>query len=263
MPGQIEDSVDRLIAGWDARGNGIDPQLPGVLARLQRVRAYIEQEMEAVFAAHNLTLGAFEVLATLARQGPPYQLPQRALNEALRLTSGTVSVRVDRLVAEGLVRREPDPDDGRSVLVTLTPEGLHRWQAAAPAHRENLARLLAPLTPAERETLAGLLRRLLIAYEAESRPGPFGLDLAPAHIAVAVRRAAGLPAEPGLLVRGVAPGSPAARAGLRTGDVLTAVDGQAVRAHDALEAIVAAARGPFRVRVMRGTETVEAQIEPA
>jgi DNA-binding MarR family transcriptional regulator len=261
MHEELQDSVDRLVAGWAAQGSDLDPVLPGVLARLQRVRSYVEQEMEHVFAAHGLTLGAFEVLATLAREGPSHQLPQRALNEALRLTSGTVSVRIDRLAAEGLVRREPDPSDGRGVLVTLTDEGLARWQAAAPAHRENLARLLAPLTTDERETLAALLRRLLVAYEAESRHGPLGMELAPAHIAMAVRRAAGLEAVPGLLVRDVAAGSAAARAGLRTGDLLTHADGRPTRAQDAFAAIVAAAKRPTRVRVLRGADEIELTVD--
>lgn len=65
-----------------------------------------------------------------------------------------MSVRIDRLESMGLVRRESDPDDGRGVLVALTPAGLAAFDAAAPAHLANEARLLAPLAPAERAALA-------------------------------------------------------------------------------------------------------------
>ena len=69
------------------------------------------------------------MLSALRRAGPPFQLTPGALLRATLVTSGTMTNRIDRLAAAGLVRREPDPRDRRGVLVTLSERG----QAAVDA----------------------------------------------------------------------------------------------------------------------------------
>ena len=85
----------------------------------------------------------FDVLAALRRAGAPYELsPGRLLRETL-VTSGTMTNRVDRLAARGLVERYPDPDDRRGVIVRLTPEGKatrRRRVRGAAGRRARLAR---------------------------------------------------------------------------------------------------------------------------
>ena len=75
------------------------------------------------------------MLAALRRAGAPYELsPGRLLRETL-VTSGTMTNRVDRLAARGLVTRLPDPNDRRGVLVRLTRAGRYdrRRRARGPA----------------------------------------------------------------------------------------------------------------------------------
>ena len=71
--------------------------------------------------------------------------------------------RIDRVEALGLVERLPDPHDRRGTLVALTREGLKTVDAAVVAHLANEERLLGALSPAERGTLARLLRKLLLS----------------------------------------------------------------------------------------------------
>src|ERR1700722_15494568 len=85
----------------------------------------------------------FDVLSALRRQGPPYQLSPGALLHATLVTSGTMTNRIDRLAAAGLVSRQRDQQDKRGVLVALTDRG----QSAADA-------ALAGLLARERELLA-------------------------------------------------------------------------------------------------------------
>jgi DNA-binding MarR family transcriptional regulator len=249
------DWVDRVVAGWrEAR-----PELPvapiEVIARLERIRGYLDQELETTFAEAGLTGPSFSVLATLTRLGG--RVSQRALMDELRLTSGTVSVRIDRLVAAGLVVREPDPRDARGALVSLTAAGSALFERCAPIHLANEDRLLAALDEEERATLADLLRRLLISFEG-TRPLrgslPYlGLTLAPAHVAIEMRRAVGLPERTGLLVRAVATDGPAAGR-LEPGDILTAAGGRELRSIATLYRALGEAAGPGRLRlaVVRG-----------
>src|SRR4051794_21399533 len=165
------DSVDALLASWHERRPDLDFSPVAVISRLARVRGYITGELDRVYAAHGLGAATFGVLVTLARIG---EVSQRRLMDDLGLTSGTISVRIDRLVEEGLVIRRPDPDSGRSTLITLTPRGRELFERVVPAHLANEERLLAALSAEERETLAGLLRKLLVEFEGSTGPRRLG-----------------------------------------------------------------------------------------
>ena len=73
-------------------------------------------------------------------------MPQARLMDALGLTSGTVSVRLERLEKSGIVTREPDPASARSSLVQLTQKGVELFDRAAPVHLANEDRLLSALS---------------------------------------------------------------------------------------------------------------------
>ena len=82
--------------------------------------------------------------------------------------------RIDQLAKAGLVRREPDPQDKRGVLVVLTPVGTARVDAALADLLGSEEKLLAGLDPGQREDLSGLLRTLLAPFDARERPGSAG-----------------------------------------------------------------------------------------
>lgn len=74
--------------------------------------------------------------------------------------------RIDRLVGRRFVRREADPGDGRSVLVTLTEDGQMRVDAAITRLVDVEAELLQALSRADRDRMAALLRKLSLSYDA-------------------------------------------------------------------------------------------------
>jgi DNA-binding MarR family transcriptional regulator len=73
--------------------------------------------------------------------------------------------RIDRLVTRGLVERRTDPNDGRGILVQMTELGRSRVDAAITELVSEEARLLATLTRADQERLAGLLRKLSLDFD--------------------------------------------------------------------------------------------------
>jgi len=224
------DSVDALLKSWAERRPDLDFRPVGVITRLARVRAHLDGELEEVFAELGLTGPSFAALVTLARIADDRGVSQRRLAGELGLTPGTVSVRVDRLVEQGLAVRTPDPDSQRNTLVALTSQGQALFDRLAPAHLDNEQRLLAALTEPEQDLLAGLLRKLLAEFEgsqpADAGQGRLGLVVTPAHITMQMRAAVGLPPAHGLLVRSVEPGLPAEQAGILAGDVLTCAGGR-------------------------------------
>ena len=161
------DEVDDLVAAWQAERPDLDIEPLQVLSRVSRLARHLDRARRAAFAGHALEPWEFDVLSALRRQGAPCQLSPGALLRTTLVTSGTMTNRIDRLEQAGLVRRQPDPQDKRGVLVTLTAAGRSRVDAALADLLASERVLLDCLGGAERRTLAGLLRVLLAPLDAE------------------------------------------------------------------------------------------------
>ncbi|WP_084957081.1 MarR family winged helix-turn-helix transcriptional regulator [Thermoactinospora rubra] len=159
------DEVDRLVAAWRQERPDLDVEPLQVLSRVSRLARHLDRARRAAFAQHGLEPWEFDVLTALRRAGKPYELSPGALLRATLVTSGTMTNRIDRLAQAGLVRRRPDPEDRRGVLVSLTAAGLDRVDAAFEDLLRRERELLAGLGPQEQRTLAGLLRTLLAPFD--------------------------------------------------------------------------------------------------
>jgi DNA-binding MarR family transcriptional regulator len=160
-----EDSVDRLVAQWRRERPDADVSPLAVLSRVDRLARHLDRARRAAFSAHGLEQWSFDVLAALRRSGHPYELAPRELIALTLVTSGTMTNRIDRMEEQGLVSRRRDEDDRRSVLVGLTPAGTLRVDACLAELLLHERKILATLSEAEQESLAGLLRRLLWPFD--------------------------------------------------------------------------------------------------
>ncbi len=157
--------VNRVLEQWRRERPDLEVGPMGLTGRLKRIGRHLEREMEKSFAAHDLNLASFDVLATLRRSGAPYRLSPGDLMANTMVTSGTMTHRVDQLVRAAHVERIRNPKDGRSVLIALTDRGLKVIDAAVTDHVANLARLTSGLTESEAKRLDRLLDRYLAALE--------------------------------------------------------------------------------------------------
>ncbi len=156
------DGVDAIIEQWQRERPELDHSPVGVVGRISRLARALEPRLEDVYREHGLEPGWHDVLATLRRSGPSYQLRPSDFTGSLMLTSSGTTKRLDRLERAGLIERSPDPDDRRGVVITLTDEGRALIDRVTEAHLANEARLLAGLSAAERDRLAALLRKLTV-----------------------------------------------------------------------------------------------------
>jgi DNA-binding MarR family transcriptional regulator len=154
------DGVDTILEQWQRERPELDSSPIGVIGRISRLARELEQRLEPVYRDHGLEPGWHDVLATLRRHGPPYQLRPTEFTDQLMLTSSGTTKRLDRLEQAGLITRAPDPSDRRGTLITLTPKGLELIDSVTEAHLANERRLLGSLNEAERRRLADLLRKL-------------------------------------------------------------------------------------------------------
>ena len=162
----LHDEVDGLVVAWRAQRPDLDVEPMQVLSRISRLARHLDIARRGAFADHGLESWEFDVLSALRRQGPPFQLTPGALLRATLVTSGTMTNRIDRLAAAGLVRREPDPRDKRGVLVTLTRRGQESVDAALADLLRRERVLLAGLNVVDRRRLADLMRILLAPFDA-------------------------------------------------------------------------------------------------
>ena len=162
------DEVDRIVAAWRRERPDLDVAPLEVLSRVTRLARHLDRARGAAFAAHGLEVWEFDVLAALRRAGEPYELSPGQLTAETLVTSGTMTNRIDRLEQRALVRRRPDPADGRGVLVRLLDEGRELVDTALADLLERERALLSSLDTADAAALATALRRLVAPFDSPS-----------------------------------------------------------------------------------------------
>lgn len=145
-----------------------EPFLP-----MLRELARCYQAFEAYSAAHvralGLTPAQFDIVATL---GNTPGMSFKELGEKTLITKGTLTGVVDRLEAQRLVRRSASPEDGRSMIVSLTPAGERLFGKVFPAHLAHLRLALGELDPARLLRFEGTLRSLRETFESAAAMEP-------------------------------------------------------------------------------------------
>lgn len=124
------------------------------------------RELERHLAPLGLSPGHMPVL--LALEGG-VALTQKALAEKAGVKQATMTATLTRMERDGLVSMRPNPDDGRSMLVALTPLALDKIPAVADATATINALVLEQLTPDEREQFFALMARITAILEAQDK----------------------------------------------------------------------------------------------
>ena len=159
-----DDLTDRLLSGWDQARPDLEIGTFQVTARLSRVGAHLARRQEEVFGRFGLNRGEVGLLSAL-RISPTHQDSPTRLARGLMLSSAGITSRIDRLERRGLVRRLPDPNDRRGVIIELTDEGLAIVDSAVSANTASDRQLLGRLDAAEVTQLEQILRKLLGGLE--------------------------------------------------------------------------------------------------
>ena len=144
----------------------LDPGPLEVVGRVLVLAQYLERSVNEALAKHDLSLGQFDILATMRRRG---KLTPTQLMESVMLSSGGMTNRLDRLEEAGLIRREADPEDRRGVVVGLTRKGRELIDHATESRFAEAKASLPSLGAREMRELAGLLRTWLEQAEVKSQ----------------------------------------------------------------------------------------------
>lgn len=168
------DFVDDAVEGWARQVPKIETSALEITGRLDRIARHLDRRATEAMTDSGLSCRDLEVLGALRRSG--CGLPAGQLARAAMLTSGGMTGQADRLANAGLIVRRPDPDDRRTVLVSLTPEGRGAAESALTAYLGAGEQALSVLSEEEKDTLAELLRKLLVGLEGPAKKGEAGLQ---------------------------------------------------------------------------------------
>ncbi|MCI5826259.1 MAG: MarR family transcriptional regulator [Arcanobacterium sp.] len=160
------DDVDAIVTEWEVQRPDFDARPLAVFSRLLRLDRHIDHLRRTVFAAYGLESWQFEMLTELRRKTNGHQLTAGQLMQKTLVSSGTITNRIDRLEAQGLVQRVRDPNDGRVVIVQATEKGVQIADRAMASLLEKQRELLAPYEPEDIATVTVFLRSMLSDLDA-------------------------------------------------------------------------------------------------
>jgi DNA-binding MarR family transcriptional regulator len=158
------DSLDDSLEVWAREIPDLDPITEGIIERIQILAFNVNQSMEETLQTYELDRRSFQLLGKLRRHGAPYRVSAGKLATELRLSSGAMTNRLDRMEKAGLVRRLPDPNDRRGTLIEPTEEGHKAWDRTVGESARREAQFSSVLSEAEKVKLHDLLRGFMQAF---------------------------------------------------------------------------------------------------
>jgi DNA-binding MarR family transcriptional regulator len=170
-PDKARVAIEDFIDGWHRERPDLDPSPLAVFGRAQRLSNSMIRATEELLEPLQLSWEVFCVILALRRSGKPYVLRPTDIYRQSLITSATATNRIDRASERGLVRRLPDPNDRRGILVELTAAGKALADRAIEMQFAMLAKQLSVLTRSERNQLGDLLAKLLSSSEAGKQVG--------------------------------------------------------------------------------------------
>jgi DNA-binding MarR family transcriptional regulator len=160
----MEDYIDCFVAEWAKSRPEMKVADVAGLLRALRIGNLLEGELLPLAASGGLKPGQFNILSALRRLDPEPLSPKRLMKSAI-LSSGAVTPILDKLETMRLLRRLPDPNDRRGVLVTLTEKGRRLIDRLLEQRLARHHELASVLTAAEKAALAALTRKVLLKIE--------------------------------------------------------------------------------------------------
>ena len=159
----LDAHIDAALAMWPQ----LDPEVEGIVTRIQTAYRYIDTEARASAARLGLTKEEFKVLLCLHQQGSQ---SHGWLCRKCQVSTGAMTNRLDKLEHSGLVTRSPDPHDRRGVLLELTARGREKLDECIDAGARRERELLSGMSASERRQLNQLLRQLIASLHSEIGP---------------------------------------------------------------------------------------------
>jgi DNA-binding MarR family transcriptional regulator len=166
------DHIDGFLEAIHVVLPDLDLEVEGIVDRIGGLSRRLHRTLDETLAEFGLDSGEYKALCTLAQSGEPFCSTPGRLGKHMELSSGAMTNRIDRLEQAGLVRRRPDPNDRRGVLVEMTEKGRETYERAVGVQAKKEELVTSALDNAEKKQLNDLLRRLMLEFERREQASP-------------------------------------------------------------------------------------------
>lgn len=153
----MAEHIDWAVSTWPQ----IDADVEGIVSRMDKIGRYLQNAFRASLGQAGFTKEEWKVIMALSRGVRSHGWLCRDLD----VSTGAMTNRLDKLEDRGLIKRTPDPDDRRGVLLELTDGGRERLDEYVDAGASREKELLSGLSAAEKSELNALLSKLLLSLQ--------------------------------------------------------------------------------------------------
>lgn len=164
------DRLDETLRVWEREIPDLNALTEGIVERIEILAKAFDRSLDETLVRYGLERRSYQLLGRLRSYGPPYRRSPGQLAADMRLSSGAMTNRLDRMETAGLIRRLPDPGDRRGTLIEPTEAGNASWDRTTGTQARREAMIASVLEPAEREELHRLLRHLMRAFPDKEHP---------------------------------------------------------------------------------------------
>lgn len=158
--GLKDDLVDQLLSDWKRERPDLNAKPLAIVGRILHLGTLLEARATDCLRETGISYTEFDVLATLRRAGLPYCMTPTKLRKSVLLTSGAMTACLDRLERRELIVRHADPNDRRSLGVSLTKPGIKLINDIVALRFGEAKTAIAGLNAEEQSLLSRLLRKL-------------------------------------------------------------------------------------------------------
>jgi len=151
---RASEKIDTIFRQWRTERPDIDASPVHIYGLICELYLQSTAFINEILAPYDLYRGTFDVLTALRRAGAPYSLTPKQLTRSLMLSAAGLTSRLDRLEAMKLIARLPEPNDRRTLRITLTSAGKVVVDKLLPLMFEEQQRRLEPLGQRRQKRLA-------------------------------------------------------------------------------------------------------------
>lgn len=169
----LENLIDETIQSWSEQRPDLDFASMALSLKLNSIVRAVSDEIARQLDDLEITLGEFDVLATLRRHGRGAKLTPKEISAATFVTPSGLTNRLARLEKMSLISRHVDPRDGRGALIKITPAGKRVADRGIEIVVQTQDRYMNDLSSHLKKGLDQSMTRLIKTLDVQGKPTKF------------------------------------------------------------------------------------------
>lgn len=160
-----QDVIDHIVDLWEKEETDKNFSSTLIIGRILRLSQYIRKKEDEVLSQYRMDRGQFDVLAALKRIGGDYALSPKQIKKMVIVSSGALTNRISQLEKAGMLTRNLDKDDRRSIKVQLTKEGIAFVEETLDVILDLERQIIKQISASEEQEAQKILKKMLLFFD--------------------------------------------------------------------------------------------------